>query len=751
MEILDNLNLEQKEAVMHKDGPLLILAGAGTGKTRVITRRIAYLIKEYNVSPFNILALTFTNKAAGEMKERVNNLLGEGCEVWVSTFHSACVRILRRFIDKIDYDRQFNIYDTDDTKTVIKNILKSFNMDSKQYKERDFLRVISNAKNNFITAENFTSKNGFSSGEDLYKKVYLEYEKRMKSNNALDFDDLLLKTVELFEEDLEVLSYYQRRFKYILVDEYQDTNYVQFKLLKLLANHTNNNIIEHNLCVVGDDDQSIYKFRGANIYNILNFEKEYPDALVIKLEENYRSTSNILNAANGVISNNTERKGKSLWTSEGSGATISYKTYETGDGEAYGISDIIRSISGEDVSYSDIAVLYRTNAQSRSIEEKLILSNIPYRIYGGTNFYGRREIKDILAYLKVINNTSDDVCVRRILNVPKRGIGQTTEEKIANYASEKGISFFDATRRISSIPGLQRAVARVERFVSYIEGKIRELNDAKSLKNEVEEIIEEIGYIDELRADGSDEALSRIDNIYELINKIATLEEENIELEEGETLLDHFLSEISLMTDQDDRNDDREKVTLMTLHAAKGLEFKFVFICGLEEGIFPSYMCINSEDKREIEEERRLFYVGITRAMKKLYLSNARSRMLMGNVQYNKPSRFIEEIPDSTLSNESYTYGNNPKESSFSSKKIEISGKNIRNDVGIFKGNPYISKGFNISNKSDEIISGDRVKHIKYGNGKVASISREKGSVEVKFDSGEIKRFKLELAGLKKI
>lgn len=765
MDILENLNDMQKKAVTHKDGSLLILAGAGTGKTRVITRRIAYLIREYGVNPFNILALTFTNKAAGEMKERVDTLLEEGSNVWVSTFHSACVRILRRFIDKIGYERQFNIYDTDDTKTVIKGILKEFNLDTKQFKEKDFLNVISKAKNNFMSAVNFTSKGAFSSGEDIYKRVYLEYEKRMKSNNALDFDDLLLKTVKLFEEDDEVLSYYQRRFKYILVDEYQDTNYVQFRLLKLLANHKNGDVTEHNLCVVGDDDQSIYKFRGANIYNILNFEKEYPDALVIKLEENYRSTGNILNAANGVIKNNTERKGKSLWTSEKNGETISYTNYDTGDSEAYGIANTIKTLADSSTGYSDIAILYRTNAQSRSIEEKLVYSGIPYRIYGGTNFYGRREIKDILAYLKVINNYNDDVCVRRILNVPKRGIGATTEGRIVDYATENGISFFEAARRVYSIPGLQRAATKVEKFVSYIEGKIEEFSSSTSLKDGVETIIEETGYIDELKNDGSDESLSRIDNIYELINKIAAYEKEDRELEDGESLLDNFLSEISLMTDQDEKKEDKETVTLMTLHAAKGLEFKVVFICGLEEGLFPSYMCINSGDESEIEEERRLFYVGITRAREKLYLSNARVRMLMGNEQYNEPSRFIAEIPSNTITSGGFAGGIRTRKIDFSSSEIRSFSENTVNynkteNRGIFKGNPYITKGFSKNSttgnqvqgkKSDDVANGDRVSHIKYGKGTVVGISGNNETVEVNFDTGETKKFKLNFAGLKKL
>ena len=547
MNILDNLNPEQRKAVVHENGPLLILAGAGSGKTRVLTRRIAYLIKEYGVSPWNILALTFTNKAAKEMRERVNELLNEEAgDIWVSTFHSACVKILRRFIDKIGYDRRFNIYDTDDTKAVIKQVLKSLNIDSKKFSEKTCLNIISNAKNDFIDAEKFAANSSFGADKDVFARVYLEYEKRMKNNNALDFDDILVKTVELLQTDVDTLEYYQRRFRYILVDEYQDTNIVQFKLLKMLANFVNQDgEIENNLCVVGDNDQSIYTFRGADIRNILNFEKIYPSCLVIKLEENYRSTGNILEAANGVISNNTMRKDKKLWTSKEGGASLSYKTYDTGDREAEGVTNIIRrTVEAGKADYSDIAVLYRTNAQSRAVEEKLVYDNIPYKLYGGTNFYSRREIKDILAYLKVINNPKDDTQVRRILNVPKRGIGSTTEDRIADYAVEKDISFFEACMRVGAIPGLSRAVTKVEKFVAYVEAKIREFSETKNLKNEIETLIEEIEYIEGLRLENTDEARGRIDNIYELINKVAVFELGK--QDEGSAKLADFLAEVSL-------------------------------------------------------------------------------------------------------------------------------------------------------------------------------------------------------------
>ena len=751
MNILDNLNPEQMKAVVHENGPLLILAGAGSGKTRVLTRRIAYLIKEHGVNPWNILALTFTNKAAKEMRERVDSLIEEGAEnIWVSTFHSACVKILRRFIDKIGYDRNFNIYDTDDTKAVVKQVLKSLNIDNKKFPEKTSLSVISNAKNEFTDAEEFAANASYS--DNVYARVYIEYEKRMKNNNALDFDDILVKTVELFIQDKDTLEYYQRRFRYILVDEYQDTNVVQFKLLKLLAAHENERgEIENNLCVVGDDDQSIYKFRGADIRNILNFEKIYPKALVIKLEENYRSTGNILEAANGVISKE-------------SGASITYKTYDTGDREADGVANIVmRTVSEGKAAYSDIAVLYRTNAQSRAIEEKFVYNNIPYKLYGGTNFYSRKEIKDILAYLKAINNVTDDTQVRRILNVPKRGIGSTTEERIAEYAIDKEISFFEACMRVQSIPGLSRAVAKVEKFVAFIEAKVREFRHCKSLKEELETLIEEIGYVEELKLEGTDEAKGRIDNIDELINKIAVYE---IGLNDSdENRLSGFLTEVSLLTDADNKdseNENMDKVTLMTLHSAKGLEFKVVFIVGMEEGLFPGKMCIYSGDESELEEERRLCYVGITRAMEKLYLSNAASRMLRGDIQWNPPSRFIGEIPEHLLStggdisrtrrvrNESLYAGSGDKYTERSTVSFTPS-KDKRN---LFSGNPYINKGFGSESKtSDKVGEGDRVSHVKFGEGEVLELNKANDVVTVSFDkeSFGIRKLKLSMAGLKKI
>lgn len=767
-EILKNLNEEQKKAVTHENGPLLILAGAGSGKTRVLTRRIAYLIEECGINPWSILALTFTNKAAKEMRERVDALLGGDSEsIWVSTFHSVCVRILRRFIEAIGYDRKFTIYDTDDTKAVMKNVLKELNIDNKKFPERSFLAAISKAKNNLISAERFSAVSGYGMEKDLYKKVYAEYEKRMKSNNALDFDDLLVKTVELFEKNEDVLDYYRRRFRYILVDEYQDTNYVQFRLLKLLANHINEDgELERNLCVVGDDDQSIYKFRGADIYNILNFENEYPGAKVIKLEENYRSTGNILEAANGVIRNNSERKDKRLWTEKGSGASITSTRYTDGYREAEGIASIInKTVEAGKAGYSDIAVLYRTNAQSRTVEEKLIFNSIPYKLIGGVNFYGRREIKDILAYFRAINNIDDDVQVRRILNVPRRGIGAATEEKIAEYAAENGMSFFEAARRVEYIPGLARSKAKVESFVSFIEAKRRAFSEEGiSISKEAEELISEIGYIDELAAENTDEAQARIENIEELISKIVSFEKENEELLEDETVLEKFLSDVSLVADIDMVEDGAETVTLMTLHAAKGLEFPIVFICGMEEGLFPSYMSLSSGDDGELEEERRLCYVGITRAKEKLYLSYAGKRILRGTEQYNRPSRFLDEIPPHLVSENgergseirNETVGRN---GDFSSERRFSGGMGLKKESfgggkNLFYNNPYIQKGFggeNVKN-NEELMTGDRVTHIKFGSGAVTGISADGEQITVKFDNEKfgVRKMKTAFSGLKK-
>lgn len=777
-DILEGLNLPQKKAVEHFTGPLLILAGAGSGKTRVLTRRIAYLIEEMGVNPWSILALTFTNKAAGEMRERVDKLVGTGADaIWVSTFHSTCVRILRRFIDTIGYARNFTIYDTDDSKTAMKAVLKELNIDPKKHSERKFLSVISKSKNEYIDPERFAEKNrGYGRNADMYLNVYRKYQERLKKNNALDFDDLLVKTVELFEKNKDALEYYRKRFRFILVDEYQDTNHVQFLILKLLACHKEGGEIEHNLCVVGDDDQSIYKFRGANIYNILNFEEQYPHTEVIKLEENYRSTGNILEAANGVIHNNTERKEKSLWTEKGPGAAITYTRYEDGYREAEGIALTITKLVEEGkVRYSDIAVLYRTNAQSRAIEEKLVYAGIPYRMVGGVNFYQRREIKDILAYLHVIANSSDDLQAQRIINVPARGIGATTQERIAAFAAVNGMSFFEACEKAGEIPGLSRSAAKVEHFAAVIHHFKDEFRNAESITQTTRDMLFEMGYTTDLEAEGTDEAQSRLENIDELLNKMQTFEDENTDNESETDRLSDFLNDVSLVADIDNVSDDEDSVILMTLHASKGLEFPVVFMAGMEEGLFPGYMSINSEDDKEIEEERRLCYVGITRAKEKLYLSNAVTRMIRGNIQMNEPSRFLSEIPSHLLSEkgelskpkfraENSIFGKSEASGNkFSSGKNPGFGKSVDDLVKMTSGykNPYIGKAKHVSALKQvdhgdmDIAKGDRVEHPKFGEGTVEEMTGLGGDaiVTVSFDSENIgtRKMKLAFAKLKKL
>ena len=644
MSIYDTLNEQQKEAVLHTEGPLLILAGAGSGKTRVLTHRIAYLIEEKGINPWNILAITFTNKAAGEMRERVDNLVGFGSEsIWVSTFHSMCVRILRRHIDLLGFDTNFTIYDTDDQKTLMKDICKLLQIDTKLFRERSLLAAISQAKNELVTPEEFRIQAQGDFSRQKIASVYEEYEKQMRANNALDFDDLLVKAVQLFQTQADVLDYYQERFRYIMVDEYQDTNTVQFELVRLLSAKY------RNLCVVGDDDQSIYKFRGANIRNILDFEQVFPDAKVIKLEQNYRSTSNILNAANAVIRHNHGRKDKTLWTDNGEGDKINVRQFDTAFDEAeYIVGDIRERVESGKAAYNDHAILYRTNAQSRMFEEKFVTANIPYKIVGGINFYARREIKDLLAYLKTIDNGRDDLAVRRIINVPKRGIGLTSINRVQEYASGREIGFYEALRAVDLIPNIGRGASKLESFVALIE---HFKTDAKELtiSELMQEILEETGYIESLKEEGSEEAESRIENIDELISKITAYEETCEDRDEPATL-NGFLEEVALVADIDSLDESNDYVVLMTLHSAKGLEFPHVYLAGMEDGIFPSYMTITADDPEEVEEERRLCYVGITRAEEELTLTCARRRMIRGETQYNKMSRFLKEIPMELLS-----------------------------------------------------------------------------------------------------
>ena len=736
MSIYDTLNKQQQEAVFHTEGPVLILAGAGSGKTRVLTHRIAYLIEEKGVNPWNIMAITFTNKAAGEMRERVDKIVGFGSEsIWVSTFHSSCVRMLRRFIDRLGFDTNFTIYDTDDQKTLMKDICKRLDIDTKIYKERSIMAAISSAKDELIGPEEYELKVMGDFSKRKIALAYKEYQKELKKNNALDFDDLIMKTVELFQACPDVLEYFQERFKYIMVDEYQDTNYAQFKLVSLLAGKYK------NLCVVGDDDQSIYKFRGANIGNILGFENVFPDAKVVRLEQNYRSTQNILNAANQVIQNNMERKRKTLWTENEEGEKLHFRQFMNAYEEAeYIVGDISKKVREKDAQYRDIAILYRTNAQSRLFEEKFLMANIPYKLVGGVNFYARKEIKDLLAYLKTVDNARDDLAVRRIINVPKRGIGATTLTRVQDYAVSMGMSFYEALKEANAISTLGRAATKVEPFVTFIQtlrSKAEYLSPSELLKD----IIESTGYVKELEAEGTEEAEARIENIDELITKVVSYEEEN-----EEPTLSGFLEEVALVADIDSVDGDDNQVLLMTLHSAKGLEFPFVYLAGMEDGMFPSYMTITSDDPTEIEEERRLCYVGITRAMKDLTLTCAQQRMIRGETQYNKVSRFIKEIP-----RELVELGREFQEK----KPMDIPmPTSFRQMKQAFKQPAFVPKQFEVK-KADglDYTVGDTVKHIKFGTGVVTAIV-EGGrdyEVTVNFDKVGIKKMFASFAKLKKI
>ena len=763
MSIYDSLNKEQAEAVKRTEGPVLILAGAGSGKTRVITHRIAYLMDECGVNPWNILAITFTNKAAGEMRERVDKLIGFGAEsVWISTFHSMCVRILRRHVENLGYESSFTIYDTDDQKSLMKEVCKYLKIDTKELREREILSEIASAKNELTTPLQYREeKEGISFRYKRIADAYEEYQKRLHKNNALDFDDLLMLTVELFHSHDEVLASYQNRFRYIMVDEYQDTNNAQFELVRLLAGKY------RNLCVVGDDDQSIYRFRGANIRNILDFEKVYPDAFVVKLEQNYRSTQNVLDAANAVIRNNTGRKEKSLWTDRGEGTRIHLREFNTAREEAAFVADDIAAKCRDDrhLGYGDFAVLYRTNAQARALEERFVLAGIPYNVVGGTNFYDRREIRDMIAYLKTVENGQDEIAVRRILNVPRRGIGLTTMSRLSDYAVSRDITFFEAMERCRNITSLGRSTAKIESFVSLI----RELRDYKAghgLADLLRYIIEKTDYNDHLLSTDDEDGEDRISNVDELISKIADYEETA-----EEPTLSGFLEEVALVSDLDEAGDDKDKVLLMTLHSAKGLEFPHVYLTGMEDGVFPSYMAINSGDEEAEEEERRLAYVGITRAKDDLTLTWARTRMLRGEVQYNPASRFLEEIPEELFDDgaQTQTHGGSGngmlrKRSDFDDRDLIPIGKvslgtqfkaqtgsmpvDISKDrsarprlKAVYKKpstdeskKPYIakaagsgrslaslSKGMPAPSEPDYKV-GDRVRHVKYGEGTVKAM-----------------------------
>ncbi len=767
MSLLDALNEPQRQAVMATDGPLLILAGAGSGKTRVLTHRTAYLIEECGVNPYNIMAITFTNKAAGEMRERIDQMVGYGSEsIWVCTFHSTCVRILRRYIDRLGFGTNFTIYDSDDQKTLMKDICKRLEIDTKMYKEKMFLSAISSAKDELIDPIEFETR---AAGDYVKRKqaqVYREYQQALKQNNALDFDDLIMKTVELFKLDKEVLASYQDRFRYIMVDEYQDTNTAQFELIRLLA------LKYQNLCVVGDDDQSIYKFRGANIYNILNFEHHFPDATVIKLEQNYRSTQNILDAANAVIANNQGRKEKRLWTDNGAGDKITFEQLDTAAEEADFVArDIARRVRKGEYQYKDCAILYRTNAQSRLFEERFITANIPYKIFGGVNFYARKEVKDLLAYLKTIDNGQDDLAVRRIINIPKRGIGAASINKVALYAQEQEISFYDALCVAEQVPGLGKAAAKIRPFVLFIQS-MKAKAKLLSVADLLQEVIETTGYVRELEAEGTDEAEARIENIDELISKAV----DYAEVEEAPTL-NGFLENVALVADIDSFDENSDYVVLMTLHSAKGLEFPNVYLAGLEDGLFPSYMSITSDNSQaEIEEERRLAYVGITRAKKNLTITSARVRMVRGQTQYGKVSRFVREIPPELLSGKIYepkTKEEPIEQSTFQKARKAFrtvpsyGGSGYGKEVGEGYGSTFHSskatkpvytkvenqRDFGSAGGALSYQVGDRVRHIKFGDGEVMAIvsGGRDYEVTVDFDKVGTKKMFASFAKLKKI
>lgn len=740
-ELLAGLNPKQKEAVLHTEGPLLIMAGAGSGKTRVLTHRIAYLIEEKNVNPWNILAITFTNKAAREMKERVNSILGQGGEdVWVSTFHSMCVRILRRDVDAIGYDRNFTILDGSDQLTLMKRILKELNIDPKKYDPRSILGAISNAKNELLTPETYAERQG-SFFEEIVARCYDAYQKALRNNQSMDFDDLIMNTIRLFEENEKVLTYYQNKFHYLHVDEYQDTNHAQYTLVNMLAARF------RNLCVVGDADQSIYGWRGADMQNILDFEKDYNDATVILLEQNYRSTKSILDAANQVIKNNSNRRDKSLWTDNQAGEQITYYRADSERDEAqFIVSKIKEEIQSNNRSYNDFAVLYRTNAQSRVIEDTLVKSNVPYTMVGGHKFYDRKEIKDIIAYLNIINNPRDGVSFERVINTPKRGIGAASVEKLRSFAAMHDWSMIEAAQNIDLANISGKAGRMIGEFGTMIT-QFQEMVTYLPVTDLVDQVLERTGYLDELKNQRTLEAESRLENLEEFRTVTQEFDKRNVaqdEEEAPEEKLAVFLNDLALVSDLDDYQEESAQVTLMTLHAAKGLEFPIVFLIGMEEKIFPLSRSLMEE--AELEEERRLAYVGITRAEESLYLTNAFSRTLYGKTQYNQPSRFVAEIDDSLLN----AVGMQPQPKAsysnpFQSKVMQPKYQHATRE-------PVTSKTAS-GGENESWNPGDKVQHKKWGVGTVVKVSGNAKDVEldIAFPQQGVKRLLAAFAPIEKI
>lgn len=722
MNFLEGLNDRQKEAVLHTEGPLLIMAGAGSGKTRVVTHKIAYLIEELGVFPGNILAITFTNKAANEMKERVSKLLNTDVEsMWIGTFHSICVRILRRDIDKIGYDRSFSIYDRDDQITLIRECIKEVDVDKSMFKESSVLARISSLKDQQVDPEAYIIENYGDYRERKIGELYQLYQKKLKQYNALDFDDLLIKAVELLRENKAILSYYQEKFKYVFVDEYQDTNRIQYQLVKLLsARH-------RNICVVGDSDQSIYSWRGADITNILDFEKDYKGARVIYLEQNYRSTKNILRVANEVIKYNENKYPKNLWTDKEEGERVLYERLADSDEEANFVAGRINQLLAEGYKLSDIAILYRTNAQSRTFEEAFLREGLPYKIVGGLKFYDRKEVKDIIAYLKVLENPNDNISLKRIINTPKRGIGNATIEKIEQYSAERDQSIYASILRVEDIGGLSTRIKNSIRSFMDMMNTLLAKKEIMGLKDFIEEVISSSGYIQDLEKENTVEAKTRIENIMEFISVALKFEEQNEAAD-----LEEFLASIALLSDLDKTEDDTNLITMMTVHSAKGLEFPVVFLVGMEDGLFPIARALESEE--ELEEERRLCYVAVTRAEEVLYITNAARRTIYGNTQYTLPSRFIDEMGDTIERNDLKKAKLEPKE-----ELVRVWDYTVTPTRVVKAKNNTATKDVNV---------GDKVKHKKWGFGTVVQVKDQDDDKElvIVFDNIGLKRLLLSIA-----
>ena len=755
--LLEGMNDRQKEAVQHTQGPLLIMAGAGSGKTRVLTHRMAYILAEEEVHPWNILAITFTNKAAREMKERVSQLVGPQAEdMWVSTFHSMCVRILRRDIEILGYQRSFTICDPSEQQTAMKRILKKLDIDSEKYDYRMILNRISQAKNDLEDVEEFNKKyTGYV--EQIIGKCYREYQKELAKSMTLDFDDLIMLTVQLFQKHPETLQYYQQKFQYIHVDEYQDTNHAQYRLVTMLAKKFK------NICVVGDADQSIYGWRGADMSNILEFEKDYQNAKVVLLEQNYRSTKTILQAANHVIENNVNRKVKKLWTENDEGQPITYYRAQSEQDEGRYVLSQIQSLLRDGYHYDDFAILYRTNAQSRVMEENLLKSNIPFRLVGGQRFFERLEIKDLLAYLRLIVNSQDDLSFRRIVNSPKRGIGATSLAKLSDFAEVYQFSLLEASLQTTLSPLSGKAAKALEKFATTIE-ELRKMQEFLSISEFVEQVIEKTGYLTSLEQQHTMEADARIENIQEFISVAKQFEQDRLEEESEDSPLLQFLTDLSLVSDADSDEGDGRMVTLMTLHAAKGLEFPVVFIIGLEEGIFPSSRSIMEHD--DVEEERRLAYVGITRAEQKLFLTNAYSRLLYGRTQTNRPSRFVLEIGEELFdSKQQQSYGSTSRQTASFGSKTSSSGSlfdKYREKSQATAYQPKVVQPSSIQPVRKQIVAandgavwkvGDKVMHKKWNVGTVVKVTGEgtNQEIDVAFAGMGIKRLLASFAPIERI